>query len=180
LFLRLIQKYALLGMALGLLVEAWIVIPGEALIAAATARLPNHFWTRTRIAAVGLAAMMGNDLGLYWFSHAARRLVPRMIAGHRLHLHLNFAWLLVSKFVPPLRSPAVVVLSLQSDWTRFLWYSAVTNLIWIACYAFLGTVLRHRILRLMRILQAQKRGAALAITEAVLTLATVVLFINPF
>jgi len=165
---------------MGLLVEAWIVIPGEALIAAATARLPHSFWTRTRVALVGLAAMMGNDVFLYWLSHAARHLVPRMIAGHRLHVHLTFGWLLATKFVPLFRSPAVVVLSLQSSWLRFLWLSAVTNLIWIAFYAFLGTVLRHRILQLMRIIQAQKRGTALAITEAVLTLATVVLFINPF
>lgn len=179
-FLRMIQKWPMLGLLFALSIEAWIPVPGEALIAAAASRALRSAAGMLRVSAVALAGMMVNDLVLYGISRMARGVALHFIHHHLLHLHLNTMEMLVAKFLPPVRSTAFVLYGFQGiGLQQFLLTSLLTSLVWIGIYALVGTHFRATISRLFHVVEGS-RGRWITIAEIALTVASLVMILQPF
>jgi membrane protein DedA with SNARE-associated domain len=168
--LRFIRRHPFAGLLLALSIEAWIAVPGEALIALAASSLVSRGLSLARMAAGGIAGMLINDFVLFGLSRAGRGVVVRWIGVHGLHFHLSAEIMLAAKFIPPLRSAAYVIYGLQgTPFSRFLWVSLVSSLLWVTVYALIGQSLKHRIGSWMNRLESRSRWITAA--EIGLTLA---------
>jgi membrane protein DedA with SNARE-associated domain len=166
------------GLIAGLMVEAWIAIPGEALIAVAAARVVRRAWAVLQVAGAGVAGMLVNDVALFAVSRVARGFAHRVAHAPGWHLHLNALEVLAAKFFPPLRSAAFVLYGIQgTQFSHFLWVSLLTSAAWIAVYILLGHVFRGRILQGLHLLDS--RGKLATFAEFALTVATVLLVVRP-
>lgn len=179
-FLRMIQKWPILGLLFALSMEAWIPVPGEALIAAAASRALRSMAGLARVAIVALAGMMANDLVLYGISRMARGVALHFIHHNLLRVHLNVTEMLVAKFLPPVRSTAFVLYGFQgTDLRHFLITSLLTSVVWIGIYALVGTRFRSTISRLFHVVEGT-RGRWITAVEIVLTVASIALIFQPF
>lgn len=179
---RLLRKNALLALLCGLLIEAWIAIPGEALIAASAARLfersASQIWNWLEITAVAIGAMLINDLALFSLSRAARDIATQFIHLPRAHFHLSGVEVMLAKFVPPLRSAAMVFYGFEGTrFGHFFFVSLVGSVIWVLAWALLGKTFRQPILKFLNRLDGGKRWVT--VLEIVLTFAGVLLLFCP-
>lgn len=180
-FLRLIRKHPIIGLLVGLTVEAWIAVPGEALIATAAARTLLAARTLWRLTVAGISGMLVNDLALFGLSRVANDAARHWLARAHIHarLHLSGVELLAAKFIPPLRTPAFMVYGFQgTHLADFLLVSAATSLCWVYAYALLGHLCRDRILGFLHIFDS--RGRLTWAVEAGLTVASFALLLRPF
>lgn len=179
-FLRMIQKWPILGLLFALSIEAWIPVPGEALIAAAASRALRSLAGLLRVALISLAGMLLNDLALYGISRMARGLALHFIHHNLLRVHLNVTEMLVAKFLPPVRSTAFVVYGFQgTDLRQFILTSLLTSVVWIGIYALVGNQFRSSISRLFHVVEG-KRGHWITAVEIVLTVASILIIFQPF
>lgn len=179
-FLRMIQRWPIVGLLFALSIEAWIPVPGEALIAAAASRALRSLTGLLRVAMIALAGMMVNDLVLYAISRLARGLALRFIHHNLLRVHLNATEMLVAKFLPPVRSTAFVLYGFQGTGLhQFLLTSMLTSMIWIGIYALVGNQFRASISRLFQVVEGN-RGRWITAAEIVLTVASLALILQPF
>ncbi|HVA63235.1 MAG TPA: hypothetical protein VNF74_05890 [Terriglobales bacterium] len=173
--LRLIRNHPLAGLVLALSLEAWLAVPGEAMIALAASTLVNELvgvYRLLRMAVGGVAGMLVNDLVLFGLSRIGRGMLTHWIGHHALHFHLSSGLVLGAKFLPPLRSAAYVVYGLQgAPLSRFLEVSLLSSLLWVVLYLALGFSFRGHIGRLME--RAERRRGWLTAAELALTLAVV-------
>ncbi|MGH9534808.1 MAG: DedA family protein [Terriglobales bacterium] len=179
---RLFRKNAILALLCGLAVEAWIAIPGEALIAATAARVfertSNQLWSWLEVSVVAVGAMLVNDLALFSLSRVARDVVARFIHLPRAHFHLSGMYVILAKFVPPLRSAAFVLYGFEG--TRlghFFYISAISSVIWVLAWALLGKTFRQPIVKFLHKLDGGNRWVTAL--EVVLTVASVALIFYP-
>lgn len=180
--IRLLKKNALLALLCGLIIEAWIAIPGEALIAASAARLfdrtAHQFWSWLEVGAVAIGAMLINDLTLFSLSRVARDVATQFIHLPRAHFHLSGMEVMVAKFVPPLRSAAFVLYGFEG--TRlghFFFVSIVSSVIWVLAWALLGRTFREPIVRFLERLDGGNRW--ITALEIVATFASILLIFSP-
>jgi len=174
--LRLIHKHPIIGLLLALSLEAWMALPGEAMIAVAAsslatraARLGLGF---AKLAVGGVTGMVCNDLILFGLSRAGRGVLAQWIGLHSMRLHLSAQMVLGAKFLPPLRSAAYVIYGLQgTSFHRFLLVSLASSLIWVAIYAAVGKVWQGKIDWLMR--RGEHGGRWLTVAEIALSVALV-------
>lgn len=179
-FLRIIQRWPILGLLFALSIEAWIPVPGEALIAAAASRALRSVAGLLRVSAIALAGMLANDLVLYGISRMARGLALRFVHHSLLRVHLNVTEMLVAKFLPPVRSTAFVLYGFQGiDLRQFILTSLLTSMVWIGIYALLGNQFRTSISRLFHVVEGT-RGRWITAIEIVLTVASIALILQPF
>ena len=157
---------------MALSIEAWIAVPGEALIALAASSLVTRTVSLVRMAAGGIAGMLVNDFVLFGLSRVGRGVIVHWIGVHRLHFHLSAEIMLGAKFLPPLRSAAYVIYGLQgTPFSRFLWVSLLSSLLWVGVYTILGQSLKDRIVGWMD--HAERRRGWMTAAEVGLTLAVV-------
>jgi membrane protein DedA with SNARE-associated domain len=157
---------------MALSIEAWIAVPGEALIALAASSLVSRAVSLARMAVGGIAGMLVNDFVLFGLSRVGRGVVVHWIGLHKLHFHLSAEVMLGAKFLPPLRSAAYVIYGLQgTPFSRFLWVSVLSSLLWVSVYALVGQGLRGRIGGWMD--RLERRGGWMPALEVGLTLAAV-------
>jgi membrane protein DedA with SNARE-associated domain len=179
LLLKLIRKHPFYGLIAGLMIEAWIAVPGEALIAIATAKLVRRSFALLQVVGAGVAGMLVNDVALYGISRLANGMARRLMHHAGIHLRLNGFEVLLAKFVPPLRSAAFVVYGFQGTaFGHFLWVSVLTSLAWVGAYMLLGRLFRTRILDTLHLLDS--RGRWSAVVEVALTVATLLIIVRPF
>jgi membrane protein DedA with SNARE-associated domain len=181
-FVRLLRKRPLVGLILGLSVEAWIPIPGELLIASAAAQAMSGLRSLARLVGAGLTGMVINDLSLYTLSAFAHDFSRGWISRAHLHLHhvhINWLELLAAKFLPPVRSATLVVYGFQGTHIgRFLAFSVLTSLCWVGAYAVLGRLFKGKIVSGLKRLDSG--GRLLTVLEVAVTVVTTVLLIHPF
>lgn len=165
-----------------MLIEAWIAIPGEALIAASAARIfdrtASQVWSWLEVSAVAIGAMLINDLTLFSLSRVARDIATQFIHLPRAHFHLSGVEVMVAKFVPPLRSAAFVLYGFEG--TRlghFFFVSLISSLIWVLAWALLGRTFRQPILKFLHRLDGGNRWVT--VLEILLTFASVLLIFCP-
>ena len=175
--LRLIRNHPLAGLVLALSLEAWLAVPGEAMIALAASTLLSECLVEAygllRLALGGVAGMLVNDLVLFGLSRAGRGVLLHWIGRHPLHFHLSSELVLGAKFLPPLRSAAYVVYGLQgAPFSRFLAVSLLSSLLWVVLYLALGFSFRGHIRQWMQ--RAERRRGWMTAAEIALTLAVVV------
>lgn len=179
-FLRIIQRWPILGLLFALSIEAWIPVPGEALIAAAASRALRNAAGLLRVALIALAGMMANDLVLYGISRMARGLALHFIHHNLLRVHLNVTEMLVAKFLPPVRSTAFVLYGFQGTGLhQFVLTSLLTSVVWIGLYALLGNQFRASFSRLFHMVEG-RHGRWITAVEIVLTVASIALIFQPF
>jgi len=170
----------MLGLLFALSIEAWIPVPGEALIAAAASRALRSAFGLLRVATVALAGMMINDFVLYGISRMARGLALQFLHHDLLRVHLNSMELLVAKFLPPVRSTAFLLYGFQGTPVhQFLLTSLLTSLVWICIYVLVGNRFRSSISRLFHVVEG-RRGRWITVAEIVLTVASVAMILQPF
>src|SRR6185312_8917188 len=149
--LRLIRKHPVAGLLLALSLEAWLAIPGEAMIAVAASTIVTRACSLLRLAAGGVTGMLVNDLVLFGLSRVGRGVMAQWIHAHALHFHLSAQLVVGAKFLPPLRSAAYLVYGLQgAPFGRFLEVSLLSSVLWVAGYAILGRCFHGSIGRFMR------------------------------
>lgn len=181
-FLRLLRKNALVALICGLAVEAWIALPGEALIATAAAqwlsRSANDLWAWLELAAAAVGGMLVNDLALYSLSRVARGVASQFIHLPHAHFHLSGLDLVAAKFIPPLRSAAFVLYGFQgAHLQHLLVVSLGSSLLWVCGYALLGRTYQGRILGLLHRLEQRNRWVTAA--EIAMTIAGLALIVYP-
>lgn len=170
--LRLIRKHPVAGLLLGLSLEAWLAVPGEALIAIAAGAVVGRARGWLRMMASGLGGMLLNDLALYGLSRIGRGVLVHWIGLHRPHVHLSAVLVVGAKFLPPLRSAAYLVYGLQGvSLEHFLLVSCFSSLAWIGLYTLLGRRFWRGILGGLD--RAERHGRWLSLAEVALTLAVV-------
>ncbi len=162
--------------------EAWIAIPGEALIAATAARVfertASQVWSWIEVSVVAIGAMLINDLTLFSLSRVARDVAARFIHVPRAHFHLSGVDVMLAKFVPPLRSAAFVLYGFEG--TRlghFFYVSILSSVIWVLGWVLLGKAFRQPISRFLRKLDGGNRW--IGALETVLTLVSILLIVYP-
>ena len=162
--------------------EAWIAIPGEALIAATAARVfertANQVWSWIEVSVVAIGAMLINDLTLFSLSRVARDVAARFIHLPRARFHLSGVDVMLAKFVPPLRSAAFVLYGFEG--TRlghFFYVSILSSVIWVLGWVLLGKAFRQPISRFLRKLDGGNRW--IGVLEIALTLASILLIVYP-
>lgn len=169
--LRFIRQHPILGLILALSVEAWLGLPGEAMIALAASTVGQAYGL-ARMALAGVAGMLINDLALFALSRAGRDLLIHWIGLHPWHWHLSAEMMLGAKFLPPLRSAAYVIYGFQgTSLGRFTEVSVLSSVVWVGLYLLVGRGFRHKIARGMRWLEGGGRWVTAA--EILLTLAVV-------
>ncbi|MGH9488463.1 MAG: DedA family protein [Terriglobales bacterium] len=169
--LRFIRQHPVLGLILALSVEAWLALPGEAMIALAASTV-GQVYGLARMALAGVAGMLLNDLVLFAISRAGRDVLIHWIGPHHLHFHLSPEMVLGAKFLPPLRSAAYVIYGFQgTSLGRFIEVSLVSSLVWVGLYLLVGRGLRQKISRGMQWLEGGGRWVTVA--EVALTLALI-------
>jgi len=138
--LRLIRQHPILGLVAALSLEAWLAIPGEAMIALAASTVVGEALGFFKMAFGGVLGMLANDLLLFGLSRVGRGVLVQWIGLHSLHhWHLTARMVAGAKFLPPLRSAAYIIYGLQgTPFSRFLWVSLLSSLIWVGLYALLG------------------------------------------
>lgn len=181
-FIRLLRKNAIVALVCGLAIEAWIAIPGEALIAAAAARwlsqAANEFQAWLEVAVAAMAGMLVNDLALFSLSRVARGVATQFVHLPHTHWHLSGLELIAAKFIPPLRSAAFVLYGFQGGhFSHFLVASLLSSLLWVVGYALLGRRFRGGILRLLQRIETRNRWATTA--EIVLSFGGLLLICYP-
>lgn len=181
-FLRLLRKNALIALVCGLAIEAWIAIPGEAIIAASASRwitqAGNDVLGWVELAAAAIGGMLVNDLALFSLSKVARVVAAQFVHLPHAHFHLTGLELLAAKFIPPLRSAAFVLYGFQgAHLSRCLTFSLAGSLVWVLGYALLGHRFRGHISRFIQ--RLERRGRWVAAAEVVLTVASVLLVVYP-
>lgn len=170
--LRLIRKHPIVGLLLALSVEAWLAVPGEALIAIAASAIVGKTASFLRMAGAGLAGMLINDLALFGLSRMGRGVLVHWIGLHHFHFHLSPTLVMGAKFLPPLRIAAYLIYGLQGvALSRFLWVSLLSSLIWISLYALVGKGFHRGITLGME--RAERHGRWMSMAEVALTLAVV-------
>lgn len=148
--LRLIREHPVLGLVCALSLEAWIAVPGEAMIALAATTIAGEVFGWLRLAISGIAGMLINDLALFGLSRVGRGVLAQWIGVHALHFRLSADMVLGAKFIPPLRSAAYMIYGLQgAPFSRFLVVSLASSAIWVCFYALAGRRFRGVIERLM-------------------------------
>lgn len=171
--LQFIRRHPIAGLILALSLEAWLALPGEALIAVAASALVSRLQTLGRLLVGGVAGMMVNDLALFGLSRVGRGLLGRWLGLHAWGPHLSARLVMGAKFLPPLRTTAYILYGLQGvPFARFLWVSLSSSLIWIAAYTMLGRRYHGRIERWMG--RWERRGRWALVAEAGLTVAALV------
>ncbi len=162
--------------------EAWIAIPGEALIAATAARVfertASQVWSWIEVSVVAIGAMLINDLTLFSLSRVARDVAAQFIHLPRAHFHLSGVDVMLAKFVPPLRSAAFVLYGFEGTrlW-HFFYVSILSSVIWVLGWVLLGKAFRQPISRFLRKLDGGNRW--IGALEIVLTLASILLIVYP-
>ncbi|MGH9395021.1 MAG: DedA family protein [Terriglobales bacterium] len=170
--LRLIREHPIAGLVVALSLEAWLAVPGEAMIALAASAVAGEVMGWVRVAVGGLAGMVANDLALFGLSRIGRGVLVQWIGLHALHFHLSADLVLGAKFIPPLRSAAYMIYGLQgAPLSRFLWVSLLSSAMWVAAYTLLGRRCHGPIARLMD--RAERGGRWLSWAEVGLTLAAI-------
>jgi membrane protein DedA with SNARE-associated domain len=176
--LKLIRKHPYYGLVAGLMIEAWIAIPGEALIAIAAARALRRAWAGLQLAGAAVAGMLVNDLALYGVSRLARGMAHRLAHHPGVHWKLNGFEVLGAKFLPPLRSAAFVIYGFQGTALgHFLVVSVLTSLAWVGVYMLLGRLFHGHILQALHLVDS--RGRLAAVVEFALTVLTVLIIVRP-
>ncbi|MGH9466801.1 MAG: DedA family protein [Terriglobales bacterium] len=151
--------------------EAWLALPGEAMIALAASTMGEAYGL-VRMAVAGVAGMLVNDFILFLLSRAGRDVLVHWIGLHHLHFHLSSGAVLGAQFFPPLRSAAYVIYGLQgASLQHFLTVAAISSFCWVGLYLLVGHGFRRKIARMMHWLEARGKWATAA--EVVLTLALV-------
>jgi len=171
--LRLIREHPVLGLVCALSLEAWIAVPGEAMIALAATAIAGEIFGWLRLAVSGIAGMLVNDLALFGLSRVGRGVLAQWIGVHALHFRLSADMVLGAKFIPPLRSAAYMIYGLQgAPFSRFLVVSLVSSAIWVCVYALAGRRFRGVISRAMD--GAERRGGRwLTVAEVGLTIGAI-------
>ena len=98
--LRFIRQNPILGLLLALSMEAWLGLPGEAMIAVAASTVAQAYGL-LRIAVGGVVGMLLNDLILFTLSQAGREGRTHGCGMFGLHWHLSSEMVLGAKFLPP-------------------------------------------------------------------------------
>ncbi len=162
--------------------EAWIAVPGEALIAATAARVfertASQVWSWIEVSVVAIGAMLINDLTLFSLSRVARDVAAQFIHLPRARFHLSGVDVMLAKFVPPLRSAAFVLYGFEG--TRlghFFYVSVLSSVIWVLGWVLLGKTFRRPISRFLRKLDGGNRW--IGALEIVLTVASILLIVYP-
>lgn len=169
--LRFIRQHPVVGLILALSVEAWLALPGEAMIALAASTIGEAYGL-VRMAIAGVVGMLVNDLILYLVSQAGRDVLVHWIGLHQLHFHLSPELVLGAKFLPPLRSAAYVIYGFQgTPIGRFIVVSLLSSLVWVGLYLLLGRGFREKISGAMHWLEGGGRWVTVA--EVAFTLALV-------
>ncbi|MGH9474911.1 MAG: DedA family protein [Terriglobales bacterium] len=169
--LRFIRQHPILGLVAALSVEAWLGLPGEAMIALAASTLSQAYGL-VRMALAGVAGMLINDLVLFALSRAGRDVLIHWIGLRPWHWHLSPEMMLGAKFLPPLRSAAYVIYGFQgTSLGRFIEVSLLSSLIWVGIYLLVGRGFRHKISRAMSWLEGG--GRWMTVAEIALTLTVV-------
>lgn len=169
--LRTIRKHPIAGLILALSLEAWLAIPGEAMIAVAASTL-SRAYDVVRVAVGGVTGMLINDLVLFGLSRVGRGVLVGWLGMHGLHWHLSAQEVMGAKFLPPLRSAAYLIYGLQGvPLSRFLEVSILSSLVWIIIYALLGRNFNHGIGWVMEKLEV--RGRWTTVAEITLTVALI-------
>lgn len=171
--LRTIRRHPIAGLILALSLEAWLAIPGEAMIAVAASTLATRACGVVRMALGGMTGMLVNDLVLFGLSRLGRGVLVGWLGVHGgLHWHLSAQEVMGAKFLPPLRSAACVIYGLQGvPLSHFLEVSLLSSALWITLYALLGKNFRHGIAWAME--RLERRGRWTTFAEIALTLATI-------
>lgn len=169
--LRFIRHNPLFGLMLALSVEAWLGLPGEAMIAVAASAVA-HVYGLVRVAIGGVVGMLLNDLALFVLSQAGRDVLASWLGTHGMHFHLSSGMVLGAKFLPPLRSAAYVIYGLQgtSLW-HFMAVSLLSSTCWVVLYLFVGRGFRARIGRFLH--WAEGGGRWMTFAEVALTFSVV-------
>lgn len=170
--LRLLRKHPVVGLLLALSLEAWLAVPGEALIAIAASSIVGKTASFLRMAGAGLGGMLINDLALFGLSRIGRGVLVHWIGMHHMHFHLSPPLVMGAKFLPPLRSAAYLIYGLQGvALSRFFWVSLLSSLIWVGLYALVGKGFHRGIQRSME--RAERHGRWMSLVEVGLTVAVV-------
>jgi membrane protein DedA with SNARE-associated domain len=169
--LRFIRQNPLLGLLLALSMEAWLGLPGEAMIAVAASTVAQAYGL-LRIAVGGVVGMLLNDLILFTLSQAGRDVLTHWLGTHGLHWHLSSEMVLGAKFLPPLRSAAYVLYGMQgATFWHFVAISLLSSIAWVSLYLLLGSSFRERIGGFMH--WAEGGGRWMTMAEVALTLSVV-------
>ncbi|MGH9412903.1 MAG: DedA family protein [Terriglobales bacterium] len=172
--LRFIRQHPIIGLIIALSVEAWLALPGEAMIALAASAL-DETYSLLRMAIAGVAGMLVNTLVLYGISRAGRGVLVQWFGFHHLHFHLSPGMVLGANFLPPLRSLAYVLYGFQgTPLGRFVAVSVISSIAWVGLYLLLGRGFHKKIDAAMHWLDGGGRWVTVAEVAITLVLVAVV------